>query len=264
MLSFVRKSDSTFSTHSIVDVLEQCVNLVCDDYDLKNKYDFRQIEIVREYKENLPEICCESGNIQQVFLNILKNGAEAMLEGTVMGEAPKPCFVLRLEHEKDTGMVRIEIEDNGPGMPEEVSRHIFEPFFSTKPTKPGAGLGLSACYFIITENHQGLIMVESAPEKGAKFVIKLPVERKITLDEPVNTELKFSKKLVAWHLFFFILNLLVLAAILSLQIDFYTALKIVTPCGVVIIVIYALILITDSAIVTVSRVIKRMIRCKKQ
>ena len=73
--------------------------------------------------------------------------------------------------------MRIEIEDNGPGMDETTRRRVFEPFFTTKATDRGTGLGLSVSYFIVTENHGGEMRVESVRDKGTKFVIWLPLER---------------------------------------------------------------------------------------
>ncbi len=182
MLSFARKSDSTFSAQNMADLIDQTMDLAGSDYDLKKKYDFRQIEIIRKYDKNLPTVLCEAGKIRQVLLNILRNGAEAMSEyradhtaHSVEAEAPR--FVLRLAHEKEAGMVRIEIEDNGPGMDEETRKRIFEPFFTTKPVGQGTGLGLSVSYFIITENHRGEMAVESQPGVGANFIIHLPLKR---------------------------------------------------------------------------------------
>jgi len=182
MLSFARKSDATFSTHNLAELLDQTVDLAGSDYDLKKKFDFRQIEIVREYEENLPEVSCESGKIQQVFLNILRNGAEAMQEEneelSMKNEALKKSrFVLRLTHEQEAERVRIEVADNGPGMNAATRKRIFEPFFTTKPVGQGTGLGLSVSYFIITENHSGEMRVESAPGKGTIFIIRLPLNR---------------------------------------------------------------------------------------
>ena len=74
----------------------------------------------------------------------------------------------------DGDWARIEVEDNGPGMDEEIQRRLFEPFFTTKPIGVGTGLGLSVSYYIITEQHNGTITVDSAPGKGSKFVIRLP------------------------------------------------------------------------------------------
>ncbi len=80
MLNFAHKGDATFSECNMCDLFDQIVVLAGSDYDLKKNFDFRQIEIVREYEENLPLVTCESGKIQQVLLNILRNGAEAMQE----------------------------------------------------------------------------------------------------------------------------------------------------------------------------------------
>lgn len=140
------------------------------DFDLKKKYDFNSIEIVRKYEEPVPGVLCESGKIQQVVINILRNGAEAMSE-----IQRDPQFILRIIHDKTANMVKIEIEDNGPGMSDEVSRRIFEPFYTTKKVGEGTGLGLSVSYFIITENHRGQMRVHSEPGRGTTFVIALPV-----------------------------------------------------------------------------------------
>jgi signal transduction histidine kinase len=71
-------------------------------------------------------------------------------------------------------MVRVEIEDNGPGMDEATRKRVFEPFFTSKPPGVGTGLGMSVSYFIITEDHGGTLSVESASGGGTRFVIRLP------------------------------------------------------------------------------------------
>ncbi len=178
MLSFARKDDSTFSTHNLTELLDQAVDLAGSDYDLKKKFDFRRIEIVRAYENNLPLVACESSKIQQVFLNILRNGAEAMQTEAEQVERKKQRFILRLAHESEADRVRIEITDNGPGMDEAARKRAFEPFFTTKPVGMGTGLGLSVSYFIITKNHGGEMSVESTPGEGTTFIINLPVERR--------------------------------------------------------------------------------------
>ena len=177
MLSFARKSDSTFSSVDMEKLLDQTTGLANSDYDMRKSHDFRQIEIIHEYENDLPLVPCESGKIQQVLLNILRNGAEAMSEEMKVNKTRKPCFILRLAHEKESKMFRIEIEDNGTGMDEETRRRVFEPFYTTKPTDKGTGLGMSVSYFIITEKHDGEMSVESTPGKGTKFIIRLPIER---------------------------------------------------------------------------------------
>ncbi|MCP4150161.1 MAG: PAS domain S-box protein [bacterium] len=173
MLRFSRKSDMQFAFHDIAELLDKTLELASNDYDLKKKYDFRHISIVREYDDSLPGIQCEASEIQQVFLNLLKNGAQAMVESRPGNKSN--CFFLRVK--KRNHMAHIEIEDNGPGMDEATRKRIFEPFFTTKDVGVGTGLGLSVSYFIITENHGGTMTVESAPQKGAKFIIRLPMVR---------------------------------------------------------------------------------------
>jgi signal transduction histidine kinase len=175
MLEFSRRSESRRAPADINAVLDKSVELASTDYDLKKKYDFRHIAIVRQYAPGLPEIYCTRTEIEQVVLNLLKNAAQAMT-GAPPGEGG-PTIVLRTS--RVVGSVRIEVADNGPGMTETVRRRVFEPFFTTKEPGQGTGLGLSVSYFIITSNHGGSIRVESEPGKGARFIIDLPIgERK--------------------------------------------------------------------------------------
>ncbi|MCB9367435.1 MAG: PAS domain-containing protein [Calditrichaeota bacterium] len=169
MLNFSRKSEADRSTSRIEDLLDTAVQLAANDYDLKKKYDFRGIQIVREYDDNVPGIPCIATKLEQVFLNLLKNAAHALGESH-QGDLPNITLRTRLVQDH----VRVEIEDNGPGMPESVRRRIFEPFFTTKEVGTGTGLGLSVSYFIVVDNHRGTIEVESAPGQGAKFVVSLP------------------------------------------------------------------------------------------
>ena len=172
MLSFSRKSESKFLPRDLTDLLEKTIELACNDYDLKKQFDFRRVVIQREYHPDLPLIYCEGSKMQQVFFNLLKNGAQAM--GVSNGDRPNR-FILRLYPEAD--QVCIEIEDNGPGISETMSKRIFEPFFTTKDVGLGTGLGLSVSYFIITENHRGTMSVSSALGKGTTFLIHLPIKR---------------------------------------------------------------------------------------
>jgi PAS domain S-box-containing protein len=173
MLSFSRRSDSLFELNDLGELLDTSLRLLETDYDLKQRYDFRKVEIRREYDGAVPKIPCEASKIQQVFLNILKNGAQAMWKAHEAGT--RPCFVLRLMVEGER--VRIEIEDNGPGMDEETQKRVFEPFYTTKAVGAGTGLGLSVSYFIITENQGGTLSVESNLGQGTNFIIHLPLEQ---------------------------------------------------------------------------------------
>ncbi len=105
-------------------------------------------------------------------MNILKNGAEAMTE--VKDVPASPAFALRVQD--NDAWVRVEIEDNGPGMDAAIRRRIFEPFFTTKPMGKGTGLGMSVSYFIITEGHGGEMGVHATEAAGTRFVIRLPKE----------------------------------------------------------------------------------------
>ena len=168
MLSFSRKSTSNFLPRSLVDLLEQTIELAASDFDLKHSYGFRNIEIVREF-QTVAEVPCEAGQIQQVILNLLKNAAHA-LEGT-----SHPQLILRIFAEQQG--VCLQVEDNGPGMEEEVRRRIFDPFYTTKAVGIGTGLGLSVAYFVITENHGGKMTATSEPGKGSCFSIFLPLKK---------------------------------------------------------------------------------------
>jgi signal transduction histidine kinase len=168
MLSFSRKNSLSVAEVDIPALLERTLELAANDYDLKKKYDFRKIRIEREYAPDLPLVLCEESKIQQVFFNLIRNGAQAMASL----DRP-PCFTLRVMG--GNGEVRIEIEDNGPGMSEDLRKRIFEPFFTTKRVGEGTGLGLSVSYFLIVENHGGRIEVESTPGKGSVFIIHLPL-----------------------------------------------------------------------------------------
>ena len=173
MLSFARKSGESTSSHNLNEVLERTLDLASTDYDLKKQYDFKQIRINREYAEDLALVPCEAAKIQQVLLNILRNGAQAMQQAG----AQDPQFNLRTYNNEARDMACVEIADNGPGMDEETRKRVFEPFFTTKPVGVGTGLGLSVSYFIVTENHSGKLTVDSLPGQGATFTICLPLDR---------------------------------------------------------------------------------------
>ncbi|WP_461210182.1 ATP-binding protein [Desulfocurvus sp. DL9XJH121] len=173
MLDFSRKSESQLTASDLNAVLDNALQLAANDYDLKKEYDFKKINIVRCYGEALPRVPCSPTELEQVFLNLLTNAAHALAENNT-GQSER-SIVLRTR--SDRKAVIVEIEDNGPGMDEETRKKIFEPFFTTKEPGTGTGLGLSVSYFIITQNHGGDISVQSAPGEGARFTIRLPLER---------------------------------------------------------------------------------------
>ena len=157
MLSFSRKEESHFEPNDLAELIDRSIELASNDYNLKKRFDFRHIDLVRDYDE-LEAIPCESSQIQQVVLNLLSNSAQAMTDRPA--DAPKPRITVRLKREHK--MALLEIEDNGPGMDAETRKRAFEPFFTTKEVGHGTGLGLSVSYFIITENHGGTMTLSSA------------------------------------------------------------------------------------------------------
>jgi len=174
MLMFSRKSNSELSRVDLIELMENSIKLGSSDYDMKKKYDFKFIDIIREYDHELPKVLCFRSEIEQVLLNLFKNAAQAM---EVIDEGDfKPQLHVRLI--KEENHARIEIENNGPIIPRDIKKRIFEPFFTTKPAGIGTGLGLSVSYMIITQNHNGTMEVESEPGRSTNFIIRLPLERK--------------------------------------------------------------------------------------
>ncbi len=172
MLQFSRRSAGGVRPASLEVLIDQALGLAASDYDLKKKYDFRDISIVRQYETGIPQVPVIAVEIEQVILNLLKNAAQAMCANPP-GRRPVITLRTRLEEKH----VVIEVEDNGPGMDERVKRRVFEPFFTTKEPGMGTGLGLSVSYMIVTVNHKGFMSVQSSPDKGACFTIRLPLEQ---------------------------------------------------------------------------------------
>lgn len=174
MLSFSRKTEGQTSFVDLTDLIDKTVQLISTEYDLANQFDFKMIEILKKYDSDLPLVLCEGPKIQQVFLNVLRNSAQAMKEeGT-----KSPCIIIRINRSSDEKKIIIEIEDNGPGMNEYVLKKVFEPFYTTKEIGIGTGLGLSISKFIITENHKGRMTVDSELGRGTIFKIDLPINGK--------------------------------------------------------------------------------------
>jgi two-component system NtrC family sensor kinase len=127
------------------------------------------VETRREDAPDLPPVVADEAQLHQVFLNLLINALQAL-------EMVPPPRLLWLRTAAEDGVVRIEVVDNGPGVPTALRKQILEPFFTTKPVGAGTGLGLSVCHSIITAHH-GTITVDERPGGGARFVVTLPVCR---------------------------------------------------------------------------------------
>jgi nitrogen-specific signal transduction histidine kinase len=133
----------------------------------------RGIEFIKEFDPSLPYVPGDEARLKQVFLNLIRNAIEAMKErGTVRVRSKFATEYVTMDPgEKKKTHIIVEIEDNGPGIPEEEQEKIFIPFYTTKPK--GTGLGLPLCLQII-EEHKGTIKAHSTPEKGTLFRIALP------------------------------------------------------------------------------------------
>ena len=109
----------------------------------------------------------EPGKLEQVFINVLSNAAEAMPGGGRISIVS--C--------QQNGAVLVRISDTGSGIPEEQLSRVFDPFFTTKEIGTGTGLGLSLCYGIIKQ-HDGTIEISSTPEKGTTVTIQIPIKER--------------------------------------------------------------------------------------
>ncbi|HEY9863193.1 MAG TPA: PAS domain-containing protein [Candidatus Obscuribacterales bacterium] len=148
------------------------------------------IQIIKEYG-NLPKTECYPGQLNQVFMNLLNNAIDAVLEGESKflhpiphPNSPAPGWqisatspTIRIRTElNEANRVVIRITDNGNGMTERVKHRLFEPFFTTKPVGKGTGLGLAISYQIIAKHH-GNLFCASEVGKGTEFVIELPLKQ---------------------------------------------------------------------------------------
>ncbi|MBI9089707.1 MAG: HAMP domain-containing protein [Desulfobacterium sp.] len=176
MLSFSRKGTFDSNRVDLAELMDKTIDLAENDYDLKKRFDFKTIKVDRQYGENGLQIRCHPSMLQQVFFNILKNGAQAMAAVYATDKTREPAFTISIK--KDNDLARVKISDNGPGMDKETRKRIFEPFFTTKEVGVGTGLGLSVSYFIIVENHGGTIEVASDSGQGTTFIICLPMDGK--------------------------------------------------------------------------------------
>jgi signal transduction histidine kinase len=126
----------------------------------------RGVRIVTRLDETLPPVLGHADALQQVLLNLVTNARDAMGEGEIRIETS------RVEGRPDWLCLRVS--DDGPGIPPETLPHIFDPFYTTKPT--GTGLGLSVSYGIIRD-HNGTVDVQSTPGKGTTFILTFPALR---------------------------------------------------------------------------------------
>jgi two-component system NtrC family sensor kinase len=156
LLNFARQEDPKLETVNPNEVVKQSLLLI------EKLPQFRNIVIERKINERIPDIKGDPRQLQQVVLNLMLNAADAMKE--------KGIIVLLTEYDRRHDKCIISVQDNGPGIPENLIDKIFEPFFSTKGTN---GLGLAVCWGIV-ERHRGIIEVDMPEGGGAAFNVIIP------------------------------------------------------------------------------------------
>jgi two-component system, NtrC family, sensor kinase len=159
LLDFSRQRKPQKQRSNVNELLRECVSLI------ENQALFQNVQIAKDFS-NLPEVVIDPSQMQQVFMNMIINAAEAM-----DGNGKLTLTTRFFSAEKS---ISVEFADTGHGISEENIERIFDPFFTTKDVGHGTGLGLAISYGIVKE-HKGTISVESKTGKGTTFSIKLPL-----------------------------------------------------------------------------------------
>jgi signal transduction histidine kinase/CheY-like chemotaxis protein len=187
LLTFARKRQTTRSMIDVNQIARETLALRAYEQRVTN------ITVIDALAAGLPPAYADGHQVQQVLLNLIINAEQAMLSANGRG-----VLVVRTFHDNEREAVVLEINDDGPGIPDEVQTKIFDPFFTTKEVGKGTGLGLTVAYAIIQE-HGGRIRLESHPGKGASFFVELPVAGAKTtgLSEPASLGRKMPIEVVA-------------------------------------------------------------------
>jgi PAS domain S-box-containing protein len=163
LLTFARKRQSTRALVDLNSVVRQTLGLRAYEHRVTN------IDVIDALAAGLPQVFADPHQLQQVLLNLIINAEQAMLASDGRG-----TLVVRSWHDAYRDVIILEINDDGPGIPEEFQTKIFDPFFTTKQVGKGTGLGLTVAYAIVQE-HGGCIRLDSRPGSGASFFVELPV-----------------------------------------------------------------------------------------
>lgn len=163
LLTFARKRQSTRAMVDLNHVVRETLTLRSYEQRITN------ITIVDALASGLPEVFADAHQIQQVLLNLIINAEHAMLTANGRG-----TLVVRSWHDVERESVVVEVNDDGPGIAQELQPKIFDPFFTTKEVGKGTGLGLTVAYAIVQE-HGGRIRLASNPGAGASFYVELPL-----------------------------------------------------------------------------------------
>ncbi len=161
---FSRIDEPDFQSANVNEGIEATLRLIWNE--LKYRFD------VRTQLGDLPDIHCHPGQLNQVFMNLLLNAAQATPDKGV----------ITIETKAEEDHVVVHVSDSGEGIDPDVLPKIFEPFYTTKPVGQGTGLGLSISYGII-KRHNGEIFVDSEPGEGTTFTIRLPIRQRDELDD---------------------------------------------------------------------------------
>lgn len=185
LLSFARKQKPERILCDINELLGKTIELRNYEFQVNN------IELIAELSRDLPKTIADAHQLQQVFLNVITNAEQAMLEAHGRGR-----LIVRTRRGTAPERVVVEISDDGPGIPESHFSKIFDPFFTTKEVGHGTGLGLSLSYGIIKE-HGGNIYARNRIEGGATFEIEIPVitrlqEESVRAPEPQPQGFQFE------------------------------------------------------------------------
>ncbi|MEB3232151.1 MAG: response regulator [Leptolyngbyaceae bacterium] len=176
--TFSRSDQETKVYASLHDGLESTLLIL--QHRIKATGDRPTIKVVKDYDNELPEVQCFPGQLNQVFMNILANAIDMFDEMTRQFsyhelEEKSPTITIQTRAFSEKNVVEISICDNGNGMSKEVKARIFDHLFTTKSAGKGTGLGMAIAHQIVTETHHGTITVESELGKGSEFVIELPI-----------------------------------------------------------------------------------------
>jgi PAS domain S-box-containing protein len=162
LLAFARRHEPVRQTAAVGDIISDVLALRAYEHKVKS------IQVITNIPSDTPQVMADYYQIQQVFMNIVLNAEQAMIDAHGKGN-------LTITAERVESVVKISFTDDGPGIKPENLKRIFDPFFTTKEVGKGTGLGLSICYGIVT-THGGKIYAESELAKGATFVIELPAD----------------------------------------------------------------------------------------
>jgi PAS domain S-box-containing protein len=163
LLTFARKRQTTRAMVDVNQVVRETLALRAYEQRMTN------IAVINALAAGLPQVFADGHQVQQVLLNLVINAEQAMLAANGRG-----TLVVRTWHNMEQESVVLEINDDGPGIPDDLQPKIFDPFFTTKEVGKGTGLGLTVAYAIVQE-HGGRIRLESRPNAGASFYVELPV-----------------------------------------------------------------------------------------